>query len=159
ETYAKTRQVLADELGAEPGSQLRELHQALLRDEQLGVRPGAEVAAAHLRVLRADLPAPRAAGAVAAPRPAEVRCSLPQDTAAFTGRGAELARIIAVASQAAGPGGVVAIGAIGGMPGVGKTALAVHAARLLAGEFPDRQLFVSLHGHTPGRDPVAPTDA
>jgi tetratricopeptide (TPR) repeat protein len=51
---------------------------------------------------------------------------------------------------------VVAICAIGGMPGVGKTALAVHASHLLAGRFPDRQLFVSLHGHTPGRDPLTP---
>ena len=44
-------------------------------------------------------------------------------------------------------------------PGSGKTALAVHAAHLLAGQFPDRQLFIDLHGHTPGQDPVAPEDA
>jgi len=45
------------------------------------------------------------------------------------------------------------------MPGVGKTALAVHAAHLLAGRFPDRRLFVDLHGHTPGRDPVTSGEA
>jgi tetratricopeptide (TPR) repeat protein len=49
---------------------------------------------------------------------------------------------------------VVAIHAIGGMPGVGKTSLAVHAAHLLKDRFPDRQLFLSLHAHTPGQDPV-----
>ena len=54
---------------------------------------------------------------------------------------------------------MVAIRVIDGMPGVGKTALAVHAAHLLAGEFPDRQLFADLHGHTSGREPVTPLEA
>jgi tetratricopeptide (TPR) repeat protein len=84
-----------------------------------------------------------------------VRYSLPPDAAAFTGREEELA---AIAGAVAPAGGVIAIRAIGGMPGAGKTALAVRAAHLLAGEFPDRQLFVPLHGHTPGRDPAAPED-
>lgn len=86
-----------------------------------------------------------------------VRYSLPPDTATFIGRDAELDAIIAVAANTAerGPG----IHAIDGMPGVGKTALAVRAAHLLQAEFPDRQLFVDLHGHTPGREPVRPHEA
>jgi tetratricopeptide (TPR) repeat protein len=92
-----------------------------------------------------------------------VRSSLPPDTAAFTGRKAELELITGAAAelaQTAQPGhGLVAIRALTGMPGAGKTALAVHAAHLLAGEFPDRQLFADLHGHTPGREPVTPLDA
>ena len=52
-----------------------------------------------------------------------VRYSLPPDTAAFTGRDEELRLITAAVTDAAGAGGVVAIHA---MPGVGKTALAVH---------------------------------
>jgi tetratricopeptide (TPR) repeat protein len=97
----------------------------------------------------------QAAGAMVA----GVRSSLPPDTAAFTGRGAELELITAAVAEAAQPGhGIVAVRAITGMPGAGKTALAVHAAHLLAGEFPDRQLFADLHGHTPGRDPVTPLD-
>ena len=84
-----------------------------------------------------------------------VRHSLPPDTAAFSGRDEELDRITAAVSQAAG-GGVVAIG---GMPGVGKTALAVRAAHLLRDRFPDRQLFIDLHAHTPGQDPMAPDAA
>jgi hypothetical protein len=89
------------------------------------------------------------------PPPLEVRCSLPPDTAAFTGRTEELHRITAVA-DAAGAGGVVAVCAIDGMPGVGKTALAVHVAHLLRHRFPDRQLFIDLHSHTPGQDAVSP---
>jgi tetratricopeptide (TPR) repeat protein/transcriptional regulator with XRE-family HTH domain len=80
------------------------------------------------------------------PSPPGVRYSLPPDAAAFTGRDSELDLIRA--------GGVVAIHAIDGMPGVGKTALAVHVAHRLRGQFPDRQLFIDLHGHTPGQEPV-----
>jgi tetratricopeptide (TPR) repeat protein len=101
----------------------------------------------------------RLAGAGAAPRGAAVRYSLPPATAAFTGRGAELDAITGAAAGAAAGGALVAIRAIGGMPGIGKTVLAVHAAHLLTGRFPDRQLFIDLHGHTPGQDPLPPADA
>ena len=94
-----------------------------------------------------------------APPTLTVRYSLPPDPPAFTGRDDELGRITAGATEAAGTGGVVAIRAIGGMPGVGKTALAVHVAHLLRGRFGDRQLFVNLHGHTPGQEPVTPEAA
>jgi DNA-binding SARP family transcriptional activator/tetratricopeptide (TPR) repeat protein len=134
--YQAARTALAAELGAEPGPDLRGLHQ---------------------QILTAD---PALAGpAPAAPGEREVRYSLPPDTAAFTGRGEELGQVTAALAAAAGTGGVVAVSAIGGMPGAGKTALAVHAAHALAGRFPDRQLFIDLHGHTPGREPVTPEDA
>jgi tetratricopeptide (TPR) repeat protein len=107
-------------------------------------------------LLSRDTGSPQAAGPVVA----GVRSSLPPDTAAFTGRETELELINAAVAEAgrAGPG-TVAVRAITGMPGAGKTALALHAAHLLAGDFPDRQLFADLHGHTPGREPVAPLDA
>ena len=54
---------------------------------------------------------------------------------------------------------MVGIHAIGGMAGVGKTAFAVHAAHRLADRFPAGQIFLPLHGHTPGRQPVDPADA
>ena len=45
------------------------------------------------------------------------------------------------------------------MAGIGKTTLAVHAAHQLAGQFPDGQIFLPLHAHTPGQRPVDPADA
>jgi len=82
--------------------------------------------------------------------------TLPRDIASFTGRRDELAGL---AEAAAGSGEVVSIHAIGGMAGIGKTAFAVHAAHQLAGRFPGGQIFLPLHGHTPGHQPVSPIDA
>jgi tetratricopeptide (TPR) repeat protein/transcriptional regulator with XRE-family HTH domain len=82
--------------------------------------------------------------------------TLPRDIASFTGRQQELQELV---EAAAGAGGVVGIHAIGGMAGVGKTAFAVHAAYRLADRFPDGQIFLPLHGHTPGQQPVDPADA
>ncbi len=93
------------------------------------------------------------------PAPPGVRFSLPPDTAAFTGRGGELDRITTAVASAAEARGVVAVGAIDGMPGVGKTALAVRVAHVLSDRFPDRQLFIDLHAHTPGWEPLAAEDA
>ena len=85
--------------------------------------------------------------------------TLPRDIASFTGREPELWQLIGVTVGATDSGGVVSIHAIGGMPGVGKTAFAVHAAHQLAPRFPDGQIFLPLHGHTPGQRPVDPEDA
>ena len=92
-----------------------------------------------------------AAGGVAA-----ATRTLPRDIASFTGRQEELEQLVQAAAVA---GGVVGIHAIGGMAGVGKTAFAVHAAHQLAGRFPGGQIFLPLHGHTPGQQPVDPEDA
>jgi DNA-binding SARP family transcriptional activator len=144
--YQHARRLVTSELGAEPGPGLQDLHQQILTAD-----PG-------LSAARPAGPGPAAEPQAGQPAPA-MRYSLPPDTAVFTGREQELAAIAATGAVTAGPAGVIAIRAIGGMPGAGKTALAVRAAHLLAEEFPDRQLFVSLHGHTPGREPVSPEDA
>ena len=89
----------------------------------------------------------------------QVRFSLPPDTAAFTDREEELERITTGVTEAAGAGRVVAIHAIDGMPGIGKTTLAVHTAHLLKDQFPDRQLFIDLQTHTPGQEPLTPEAA
>lgn len=97
------------------------------------------------------------------PTPYAVQTTLPGDLAAFTGRVDHVEAItVMVRPEANGRGrptnrGVVV--AIDGMPGVGKTALALHAAHQLKDQFPGRQLFLDLRGHTPGSTPVAPFEA
>lgn len=99
-------------------------------------------------------PGPRAVGAMAA-----ATRTLPRDTGAFTGRASELRVLMTAVTGTAKSGRVVNIHAIGGMAGVGKTTLAIHAAHQLAPRFPDGQLFLPLHAHTPGQRPVEPADA
>ena len=82
--------------------------------------------------------------------------TLPPDAAWFTGREAEIDRLIKNLHPDAVRPGVITIDTIDGMAGVGKTALAVHVAHLLAQDFIDGQLYVHLHGHTPDQRPVNP---
>ncbi|MDA0635602.1 helix-turn-helix domain-containing protein [Nonomuraea sp. MCN248] len=79
---------------------------------------------------------------------------LPADVAALVGRDRELG---VLADRPASPSAPVAC--VSGMAGVGKTALAVHAAHRLAPLFPDGQLFVDLHGHARAAAPVEPGTA
>jgi DNA-binding SARP family transcriptional activator/tetratricopeptide (TPR) repeat protein len=134
--YRDARRVLVGELGVEPGAGLQDLHQRIL------VGDVALAVAAPGQQLPGGKPV--------------ATWTLPRDIAGFAGRQDELARLTAAA---AGASGVVGIQAISGMAGVGKTALAVHAAHMLALRFPDGQLFVPLHGHTQGYRPVDPADA
>jgi tetratricopeptide (TPR) repeat protein len=76
---------------------------------------------------------------------------LPRDVPGFTGRDGELARLARLAG-----GGRVVVAAISGTAGVGKTALAVHAAHQLLPQFPDGQLYADLRGYTEGQDPAGP---
>lgn len=91
--------------------------------------------------------------------PAAATRSLPRDVPSYTGRRSELDRLMQVATNPVAHGKVVGIHAIDGMAGVGKTAFAVHAAHKLAGWFPDGQIFIALHAHTPGQQPVGPSEA
>lgn len=83
--------------------------------------------------------------------------TLPRDTSMFTGRQEELNRLLA-ATSSVDPRQVVAIHAIDGMAGVGKTTFAVHLAHRLADRYPNGQLFVRLHAYTPGQRPADPAD-
>lgn len=98
-----------------------------------------------------------AASAAAAETESEPRIprQLPAAPQHFTGREDQISTVtrwIGFASSSAGPPAVLAID---GMAGVGKTSLAVHLGHALAERYPDGQLFLDLHGHTPGRGPLA----
>lgn len=130
--YARTRQHLAGELGTEPGPQLQEVHQAVLRGELSPAAPPT---------------------GPADPGPAWMPAQLPADVSGFTGRDEHLGRLDAVLGPAGSgveqPSAVV-ISAIAGTAGVGKTALAVHWAHRVRDRFPDGQLYVNLRGYAPG---------
>jgi tetratricopeptide (TPR) repeat protein len=82
---------------------------------------------------------------------------LPWQGAHLTGREAELAAVVgALRPGCARPAPTTCV--ISGMPGVGKTVLAIRAARDLAGDYPDGVIFLDLHGHTPGTVPDEPRD-
>jgi tetratricopeptide (TPR) repeat protein len=83
--------------------------------------------------------------------------SLPMRQGGFTGRADELTFVDAVARSAVEGGPSVLW--ISGMPGVGKTALAVNAAHRLGEVFPDGRLFVDLTGFTPNVAPASPASA
>ncbi|WP_433655412.1 ATP-binding protein [Nocardia sp. CA-128927] len=83
-----------------------------------------------------------------------VLTSLRRDVPTFVGRDVEVQRIL----DATGPGRVVSIHTVDGMPGVGKTALVTRAAHLLSDGFPDGRFFVELNSHTPGQVPADPAE-
>jgi len=129
EVYQATANELAEELGIDPGPALQNLHGAILND------------------------APELAPPASAEPTAAVPAQLPASLPSFTGRRAELAGVLGRRDVDA-----VVISAIGGMAGVGKTTLAVRVAHQIAGDFPDGQLFVDLHGFTEGVEPAEPAD-
>jgi hypothetical protein len=86
--------------------------------------------------------------------PRQLPAQLPAAVADFMGRAAELAELEAAASTS--HRAAVVISAIGGMAGVGKTALAVQFAHRIASRFPDGQLYVDLRGFDPSGQPLEP---
>lgn len=120
--------------------------------EELGLEPGRELVGVQRRILAAvpDGPAP-GAGPIA-PGERAVPAQLPGDLADFTGREetvAELCRALAPEH----PRAVVTV-AVSGIGGVGKSALAVHAAHRVREDFPHGQFYADLQGT--GEHPADP---
>jgi tetratricopeptide (TPR) repeat protein len=91
--------------------------------------------------------------------PALVPRQLPHAVGNFVGRRAELESLTRLPDQNRGVNGSVAISAIGGTAGVGKTALAVYWAHLAASRFPHGQLYVNLRGFDLSGVPATPAEA
>ncbi len=135
----------------------RDTHRRL--QESQGIEPGAELQDLHLRMLDQDRTLLRTEiKSSALPPSPESRNCLPRDTKDFTGRVSEL-RILLAASQSAGhAASALPVTVIHGMPGIGKTALAVHAAHLLSSTYPDGQFYVDLRGFS-DQQPLDPAEA
>jgi DNA-binding SARP family transcriptional activator len=126
-----------------------------------GLEPSPALAAVQAQVLAHD-PAllPRVAAPVVEPTAAvaEVPAQLPPGVWAFSGRGRELAALDGLLTPDGRPP-AVAVAAVSGTAGVGKTALALHWAHRVLDRFPDGQLYVNLRGFDPAGPPLAPETA
>ncbi|MFG1871559.1 AfsR/SARP family transcriptional regulator [Micromonospora arborensis] len=121
--FERTRQRLVEELGVDPGPELRDAYRDLLAS---GGTPQEELRPPE------------------APRPAQ----LPPPVAGFVRRN-DMAAVLDDQLSDAFSDATIVITVLGGMGGIGKTALAVHWAHQIAGEFPDGQLFLNLRGLDP----------
>ncbi|MFF3503265.1 BTAD domain-containing putative transcriptional regulator [Streptomyces sp. NPDC003247] len=135
--FETIREALADELGVEPGPELRAAQQHLLRHRvpRESARPSSP---------------PMAAGAPA---------QLPADCASFVGRRQALSQCLRLLPLQGESGPSTLTTTICGMAGVGKTTLAVHWGHLVADHFPDGQIYVDLQGHHSVRAPLDPAEA
>ncbi|MFD3589211.1 BTAD domain-containing putative transcriptional regulator [Streptomyces sp. NPDC058683] len=125
--YADTRRLLAEELGVDPRPGLRDLQQRILRADPALAEPSSPPA---------DPPATLV-------RPAQLPATVPD----FTGRAGSVTELGEVLASAEGR--VMAVSALAGIGGVGKTTLAVHVAHQARSAFPDGQLYVDLQGAGP----------
>lgn len=138
--YADTRRLLADELGVAPRPELSRLQQRILvADDSLFAVP-------HAPPVRRPAEPPR-------------RSMLPATVGDFTGRAAFVRELVdrLETTQAGAEGSVMAVSAVTGVGGIGKTTLAVHVAHQVRAHFPDGQLYCDLQGS--GSGDAAPPEA
>jgi DNA-binding SARP family transcriptional activator len=141
ETYRDAHSQFIDELGIEPGPDLKELHDAILRDDP------SLASTAPPAVEQRPAPAPTVA----------VPAELPPEVPAFTGRVEELAALESLLSDAEGDRAST-VGLITGAAGTGKSGLATRWSVRAAGHFPDGQLFADLRGYDEQHEPVSARD-
>jgi DNA-binding SARP family transcriptional activator len=184
DAYAQAREAIADQLGVDPGAELRRLHQQLLAaDTPLAPpprRPHPPPAVTEAPPSAVPEPAPAAkprqeetlvpvgsvaVGTVPASVPARsdmwppVRspAQLPADIGDFTGRTELVDHMYGMlAAREGGAPGALPVVVVAGSGGLGKTSLAVHAAHRVRDQYPDGQLYVDLLGAT--MQPQAPAD-
>ncbi|MER8040691.1 BTAD domain-containing putative transcriptional regulator [Streptomyces hydrogenans] len=155
--YRRVKEHLRDRLGVDPRAELQGLELAILRGEQLGPvdtgrRPSAPAALAgpvedahrapHAEPFTTTGARPRPEGPDPVPR-APAAAALPT-VPGFTGRAGEVAALVRLLTGGPGDGGHAPVAVLSGAPGIGKTALALHVARLVAGHHPGGSALVQL---------------
>lgn len=169
EVYRRTRRMLVDSQGLEPGPELRRMEQRILTCDPTLAPPGqASLGGAPPSTSSTAPPAAPSMASLAAPRsvppprsaqrglstlrlPANGRCQLPPAITDFTGRESairQLEKILTGASTG------LPIVAISGPAGVGKSSLALQLAHRIRRVFPDGQLYADLRGMR--TDPAEP---
>ncbi|MDX6758984.1 MULTISPECIES: AfsR/SARP family transcriptional regulator [Streptomyces] len=128
--YQAGRTLIAEELGLEPGGELQRLHEAIL------------VGGPGLDLPRKTPASEEAPERVWSPIAQVVPAQLPPSIADFTGRAEQVGRIRETLTT--GDKESLALVALSGKGGVGKSTLAVQAARRVAEQFPDGQLYIRL---------------
>ena len=149
--YLDVRQLLASELGVDPGPELQRLHQRILAADPGLLPAGSGQAGPGTAASGLD-----GNGSVLEP---VVPRQLPLATRHFAGRAGALEVLAGLAAETGRENRAVVISAIEGTAGVGKTTLAVHFAHQVAGRFPDGQLYVNLRGFDPAGPPMTPGEA
>ena len=134
--FHDARRVLSDELGIDPGLELRRTYESILQGE-----PGLNADGSQGTVRLSSI-TPLDPGLATVAR----RRQLPPDIADFSGREKEIGQLCALLKSS---GGTSVVPVITGMAGVGKTALAVHAAHLCVEHFTGGQLSIDLGGDRP----------
>jgi DNA-binding SARP family transcriptional activator len=158
--YQTVGERLRDELGVDPGTEMRTAHEKVLRQELPAAVTGnqAERTSAPGSARRPDTQAARVSSPPGVPSPLVPPAQLPGDLPTFAGREPELSRVSRMLSpDSESP--LVAICAIDGMAGIGKTTFAIHWAHHVAKHFEDGQLYLNLHGFDASASPTTPTDA
>jgi DNA-binding SARP family transcriptional activator len=162
DAYGQARNVFAEELGVDPGAELRHFYAHLLAEDEeragdTGDAPGS-ISAGTVAPSSGPPGSGPALAEAGRPRSVLVPAQLPADVADFTGRADEVEHLCEVLSSGGADDdpGVVRIALVAGSGGLGKTSLAVHAAHRVSASFPDGQLYVDLFGATP--QPLPPAD-
>jgi DNA-binding SARP family transcriptional activator len=160
DAYGQARTAIADELGVDPGAELRQFYADMLANDDKLAREGSDApgSISAVTVSASSRPPESAARTEAGiPRLVPVPAQLPADVSDFTGRGEQVTHLCDLLSSAgADDSGAVPIALVAGSGGLGKTSLAVHAAHRVRGSFPDGQMYVDLLGAT--AHPLPPVD-
>ncbi|AEY85420.1 regulator [Streptomyces hygroscopicus subsp. jinggangensis 5008] len=152
--YHSVRLRLAQDLGVEPGAELRAAWRmtSVATTDAVGYRGSTQAPSPSASRIAAPptQPTPQGASTVSRPNASITRpAQLPLSSAAFIGRKTELTFLEQLLSDKNGQAGPAVVSTIVGTAGVGKTALSVHFAHRAADLFPDGQLYADLRGFHP----------